>query len=191
MGYLTEKQVVEMGFARVGNNVMLSDKASYYNCKNIQFGNNVRVDDFCVLSAGEDGIVIGNYIHIAVYCSIIGSGAVILEDFSGLSARVSIYSSSDDYSGLVMTNPMVPKEFTNVKNASVTIGRHVIIGAGSVVLPGVKLEEGVAIGALSLVKKDCRAFSIYIGVPAKRISDRQRNLLDLETKLSNSTNVFQ
>jgi dTDP-4-amino-4,6-dideoxy-D-glucose acyltransferase len=167
---------------------MLSDKASYYNCKNIQIGNNVRIDDFCVLSAGEGGIVIGNYIHIAVYCSIIGSETVTLEDFSGLSARVSIYSSSDDYSGLAMTNPMVPQEYTNVRNAAVKIGRHVIIGAGSVVLPGIHLEEGVAIGALSLVKKDCRAFGVYIGVPAKRISDRQRNLLELETRLTNASN---
>lgn len=190
MGFLTNEQVATMGFASIGNNVILSDKASYYNCKNIQLGNNVRIDDFCVLSAGEGGIVIGSYIHIAVYCSIIGSETVVLEDFSGLSARVSIYSSSDDYSGLAMTNPTVPKEFTNVHNAPVKIGRHVIIGAGSIILPGVNLEEGVAIGALSLVKKSCRAFGVYIGVPAKRISDRQRNLLELETRLTNSNNDF-
>jgi dTDP-4-amino-4,6-dideoxy-D-glucose acyltransferase len=183
MGYLTNQQILNMGFASIGENVLLSDKASYYNCQKIQFGNNVRVDDFCVLSAGEGGIAIGNYVHIAVYCSIIGNGKVIMEDFSGLSARVSIYSSSDDYSGLAMTNPMVPPEFTNVQNADVKIGRHVIIGTGSVVLPGVNLEEGVAIGALSLVKKNCRSFGIYIGVPAKRISERKHDLLAKEKDL--------
>jgi dTDP-4-amino-4,6-dideoxy-D-glucose acyltransferase len=183
MGYLTDQQILNMGFASIGENVLLSDKASYYNCQKIQFGNNVRVDDFCVLSAGEGGIAIGNYVHIAVYCSIIGNGKVIMEDFSGLSARVSIYSSSDDYSGLAMTNPMVPPEFTNVQNADVKIGRHVIIGTGSVVLPGVNLEEGVAIGALSLVKKNCRSFGIYIGVPAKRISERKHDLLAKEKDL--------
>jgi dTDP-4-amino-4,6-dideoxy-D-glucose acyltransferase len=183
MGYLTNQQILNMGFASIGENVLLSDKASYYNCQKIQFGNNVRVDDFCVLSAGECGIAIGNYVHIAVYCSIIGNGKVIMEDFSGLSARVSIYSSSDDYSGLAMTNPMVPPEFTNVQNADVKIGRHVIIGTGSVVLPGVNLEEGVAIGALSLVKKNCRSFGIYIGVPAKRISERKHDLLSKEKDL--------
>jgi dTDP-4-amino-4,6-dideoxy-D-glucose acyltransferase len=183
MGYLTNQQILNMGFASIGENVLLSDKASYYNCQKIQFGNNVRVDDFCVLSAGEGGIAIGNYVHIAVYCSIIGNGKVIMEDFSGLSARVSIYSSSDDYSGLAMTNPMVPPGFTNVQNADVKIGRHVIIGTGSVVLPGVNLEEGVAIGALSLVKKNCRSFGIYIGVPAKRISERKHDLLAKEKDL--------
>jgi dTDP-4-amino-4,6-dideoxy-D-glucose acyltransferase len=183
MGYLTSEQIVKLGFASIGDNVLLSDKASYYNCRNIWLGNNVRIDDFCVLSAGEGGIAIGNYIHVAVYCSIMGNGKITMEDFSGLSARVSIYSSSDDYSGFAMTNPTVPSEFTNVQHADVRIGRHVIIGAGSVVLPGVNLEEGVAIGALSLVKKNCRSFGIYLGVPAKRISDRKNDLLEKEKDL--------
>jgi dTDP-4-amino-4,6-dideoxy-D-glucose acyltransferase len=188
MGYLTGQQVMEMGFAGVGNNVLLSNKASYYNCQKIRLGNNVRVDDFCVLSAGAGGIVIGNYIHIAVYSLIIGQGTVTLNDFSNISSRVSIYSSSDDYSGAAMTNPMVPNEFTSVQHANVTVGRHVIIGSGSIVLPGVTLAEGVAVGALSLVKNDCQSFGIYAGVPARKISDRHRNLLELETRLTNASN---
>jgi dTDP-4-amino-4,6-dideoxy-D-glucose acyltransferase len=188
MGYLTNQQILNMEFASIGENVLLSDKASYYNCQKIQFGNNVRVDDFCVLSAGDGGILIGNYIHIAAYSSIIGSGNISLDDFSNISSRVSIYSSSDDYSGLSMTNPMVPNEFTNVQHADVKIGRHVIIGAGSIILPGVTLAEGVAVGALSLVKNDCQSFSIYAGIPAKIIGDRRRNLLELETRLTNARN---
>lgn len=82
-----------------------------------------------------------------------------------------------------MTNPMVPAEFTNVTHADVKIGRHVIIGAGSIILPNVTLEEGVAVGALSLVKKDCLAFGIYMGSPAKRIAERKRDLLDGERTL--------
>jgi dTDP-4-amino-4,6-dideoxy-D-glucose acyltransferase len=186
MSWLTDKQLTEMGFASVGNNVRLSDKSSYYNCQNIQLGNNVRVDDFCVLSAGVGGIEIGNNIHLAVYCSIIGSGKVTLEDFSCLSSRVSLYSSSDDYSGLAMSNPTMPQEFTNVNHADVKIGRHSLVGSGSIILPGVTLAEGVAIGALSLVKKDCEAFGMYAGIPAKRIKDRKRNLIELEAKFIDS-----
>lgn len=175
-----------MGFAYTGKNVMLSEKASYYNCKNIRLGDNVRVDDFCVLSAGTGGIDIGNYIHIAVFSSLIGAGNICLEDFCNISSRVAIYSSNDDYSGGTLTNPTVPPEFTNVQHANVKIERHVIIGAGSIILPGVTLEEGVAVGALSLVKKDCKSYGIYMGVPAKRVSERQRGLLELERKLNNS-----
>ena len=51
MAMLSRDAIEKMGFACFGNNMMLSDKASYYNCKNIRLGDNVRVDDFCVLSA--------------------------------------------------------------------------------------------------------------------------------------------
>lgn len=183
MSYLTKDEITAMGFKSVGDNVFLSSKASYYNCKNITIGNNTRIDDFAVLSAGEGGIEIGNYIHVAVYSSIIGAGKVILKDFSNVSSRVSIYSSNDDYSGEFMTNPMVPSEFTNVTHGAVTIGKHVIVGAGSVILPDVTLEDGVAIGALSLVTKNCKEFSIYAGNPARKIKDRKRDLLELEEKI--------
>lgn len=180
MGFLSEEQINDMGFASVGNNPRLSDKASYYNCKKIVIGDNVRIDDFCVLSAGAGGIQIGSHVHVAVSSLLIGQGKITLDDFSGVSSRVSVYSSSDDYTGAALTNPTIPAEFTNVTHANVSIGRHVIIGAGSVVLPGVVLEEGVAIGALSLVSKNCKAFGIYSGAPAKRIKERKKDLLKLE-----------
>lgn len=184
MAFLNEDQIESMGFKSIGENVLLSDKASYYNCKNITIGSNTRIDDFAVLSAGEGGIEIGQYVHIAIGASIIGAGAIYIKDFAGLSSRVSIYSSNDDYSGEFMTGPTVSSEFTNVTHAPVVIGKHVIVGSGSVILPNVTLEEGVAIGALSLVTKDCSAFGVYIGTPAKRIKERKRDLLELEKKLN-------
>ncbi|MGW8461571.1 acyltransferase [Pseudomonas sp. GL-B-19] len=180
MGLLSREQIEQMGFSHVGENSRLSDKAAYYNCANIVIGNNVRIDDFCVLSAGIGGIEIGCYIHIAVYTSLIGAGKITLCDFSNISSKVAIYSSNDDYSGSSMTNPMVSEEFTNINFADVTIGRHVIIGCGSIVLPGVTLAEGVAVGALSLVSESCTEFGIYTGVPVRRIKERKRDLLALE-----------
>lgn len=183
MSWMSHNEIESMGFASVGENVLLSNKASYYNCKNISIGNNVRIDDFCVLSAGVGGIQIGNYIHIAVYTSIIGDGEVRLADFCNLSSRVSVYSSNDDYSGHFMTNPMVPHDRTNVKCGDIFIGRHVIIGSGSVLLPGITLEEGVAVGALSLVASNCKEFGVYGGIPAVRIKERSHDLLMFETGL--------
>ncbi|GAB1434698.1 dTDP-4-amino-4,6-dideoxy-D-glucose acetyltransferase VioB [Sphaerotilus sulfidivorans] len=185
MALLTQKQIEAMGFAAVGKDIRISDRASFYGCSRISLGNHVRIDDFCILSSGTDGITIGSHIHIAAYTSLIGSGKINLQDYCGLSSRVSIYSSSDDYSGEFMTNPMVPAEYTNVTHAPVTIGRHVIIGSGSIVLPGVTLHEGVAIGALSLVSRDCAAFGIYAGRPAKRVKERSRQLLKYEARLQN------
>jgi galactoside O-acetyltransferase len=77
---------------------------------------------------------------------------------------------------------MVPAELTGVSIAPVSIGRHVIIGSGSIILPGVTIAEGASIGALSLVKRDCESFTIYGGVPARRLGDRSRELLALEAR---------
>ena len=180
MAFLTNEQLELMGFACLGANVSISEKASIYNPARISLGNHVRIDDFCVLSAGVEGISIGNYVHIAVGSTLIGAKKITLSDFCGLSSRVSIYSSSEDYSGLSLTNPTVPEKYKRVTHKAVFLGKHVIVGSGSVILPGVTLEEGVAVGALSLVTKSCGAFGVYVGNPAKWVKDRKRTLLDLE-----------
>jgi galactoside O-acetyltransferase len=171
-----------MGFAALGQDVQVSELASFHGVSRIALGDHVRIDDFCVLSAGEGGVSVGSYVHIAAFCSLIGAGRITLQDFSGLASRVSIYSSNDDYSGAYMTNPTVPDAYTRVTHADVLIGRHAIVGAGSVILPGARLEDGVAIGALSLVNRDCLAFGIYAGRPARRLGDRSRALLDMERR---------
>lgn len=186
MVMLTRVEIDRLGFASVGDNVQISDKVSIYGSSRITIGSNVRIDDFCVLSAGVGGICIGQYVHIATYSSLIGSGRITLSDFSGLSSRVSIYSSNDDYSGDSLTNPTVPSEFTGVKHADVFINEHVIVGSGSIILPGTRLEKGVAVGALSVVSRDCAEFGIYAGNPAKRVKERSRNLLTLAERFLQS-----
>lgn len=181
MAFYSNKELDTLGLASFGENVLISNKASIYNPERISIGNNVRIDDFCVLSAGKGGIVIGDYIHIAVFTSLIGAGTITISDFANISSRVSIYSSNDDYSGEYMTNPMVPSQFTNVTHADVTIGKHAIIGSGAVILPGVTIKQGVAVGALCLVKKNCAAFGRYVG--SRRIKERKRDLLTLESEL--------
>ncbi|MEX8499566.1 acyltransferase, partial [Leptothrix ochracea] len=57
-------------------------------------------------------------------------------------------------------------------------------------LPGVTLHEGVAIGALSLVNRDCHAFGIYAGNPAKRIKERKRDVLALEAAFLTKTSLL-
>lgn len=186
MAFLTREQLEDIGFSGLGRDVLISEKASIYNPAGITIGNHVRIDDFCVLSAGAGGISIGSHVHIAVYASLIGAGNIRLSDYCNLSSRVSIYSSNDDYSGQTLTNPTIPGQYKAVVHKDVFLGKHVIVGSGSVILPGVILDEGVAIGALSLVNKHCEAFCIYAGNPVKRIKARSRALLELEKQLEAS-----
>lgn len=180
MGTLTKEQLQSFNFKSLGKNVHISDKASFHNPGNISIGDNSRIDDFCVLSAGKGGIYVGSYVHIAVYTSLIGKGKITIDDYTNLSSKIAIYSSNDDYSGEYMTNPTIPELFSNVTHGDIYIGKHVIIGSGTIILPNVKIEEGACIGSLSLVKKDCRAFSVYVGSPAVYIKERSKGLLEKE-----------
>lgn len=183
MAFYTQIELEELGFKYLGKNVKVSKLASIYNSKNIEIGDNSRIDDFCVLSAGDGGISIGRYVHIAVYTSLIGAGRIVMEDYTCLSSKCALYSSNDDYSGDFMTNPIVPSELTNVTHAPVIIKKHSLVGAGSIILPNVVIEECVAVGALSLVNKSLESGFIYIGQPVKKIMVRSKKCLELEKQL--------
>jgi acetyltransferase-like isoleucine patch superfamily enzyme len=184
MSFLKQSDLEEMGFKYIGENVLISDKCSIYNAKNISIGSNTRIDDFCILSAGDGGIEIGEYVHIACFTSLIGKSKITMKDFSGLSSRVSVYSSSDNYDGEWMTNPCLPNTVTNTIHKEVIIGKHVVIGSNSVVLPGVNLFDGSSVGAMSLVNKSIEGPYVCVGIPAKKIKDRKSNIFELEKKLT-------
>jgi galactoside O-acetyltransferase len=172
MAYLSAEKLSLIGFKSIGKNVKISERASIYNATKISIGNNVRIDDFCILSAGDGGIYLGSHVHIAAYTSIIGAGKVSVGNYCNISSRVSIYASSDDYSGAYLTSPVIEAQFTNVDHSPVTIASHCIVGCGSVILPGSILNIGVAIGALSLVKGELETMGIYAGVPLRMINTR-------------------
>jgi galactoside O-acetyltransferase len=178
--YYSPEELQTLGLKKIGNKVLISRKSSIYSPGTISIGNNVRIDDYSVISGGK-GIDIGDYIHIACFCALYGGAGIRMQDFSTISARVTLYSVSDDYSGVSLTNPMIPDRFKPKFNAGpVDIGRHVLVGVNSTIFPGVTIGEGAAIGAHSLVTGNCDAWYIYFGTPARKIKQRERNLLALE-----------
>lgn len=180
MAFLHQEELVKMGFKTLGHNVKISNQASIYNCDKIEIGNNSRIDDFCVISGK---ITLGRNVHIATHCLVSGGNeGITFEDFSGLAYHCQVFTRSDDYSGSSMTNPTIPDEYKIVSMKKMTIGRHSIVGAGSIILPGVNLAEGTSIGAMSIVRKNTEKWSIYLGNPAKKIKNRKKDLLELEKK---------
>ena len=180
--FYTEEELKGLGFRHIGNGVCISRKASIYGAQNISLGDHVRIDDFCILSGR---IEIGSYVHVAAYTALYGgSDGIFIEDFANLSSRICVYSVSDDYSGQTMTNPMVPDEYKAVESAPVHIRRHVIVGSTSVILPGVDLQEGSAFGSFSFINRDPEPWSMNAGIPARKIKERSRNLLELEKQFT-------
>ena len=180
MAFLSRRQLTKMKFRHLGRKIKISDKASIHNPEFIEIGDFSRIDDFCVISGN---VRIGRNVHIAVFCNVAGGEpGVTLEDFSGLAYGCHVFSQSDDYSGTSLTNPTIPDCYKREKKAAVIIKRHSIVGVCSIIMPGVTLEEGTAVGAMSMVTKSTSPWSIYFGIPAKKIKIRSRDLLALESR---------
>jgi dTDP-4-amino-4,6-dideoxy-D-glucose acyltransferase len=182
LGFMDEAELEALGCARIGTDVRIDRSARIYGSERLELGDHVRIDAFSVLSCGAGGVSLGSYVHLGAFCFLAGAGRIELDDFAGLSGRVSIYSSNEDYSGASLTNPTVPDELRGVTDAPVRLGRHAIVGAGSVVLPGVAIGEGAAVGAMSLVRRDVPPFTI-VGGNGRVLGERRRDLLELERRL--------
>lgn len=184
MAIYSREELKAIGFKSLGDNVYISNKASFYTPEKISIGSNVRIDDFCIISGK---ITLGKYIHIAAFSALYGGkDGIDIDDYANISSRVSIYSVSDDYSGLSMTNPMIPEEYKIVTSAKVTIEKHVIIGSTSVVLPGCTLSEGSSFGSFSFINRSTEPWSVNAGIPIKKIKNREKNLLELVKKFEKS-----
>lgn len=183
--FYSKKEIADLGFKHCGENVLISRKASIYGTSNISIGENVRIDDFCILSGN---ITLDDYIHIGAYSALFaGTKGIHMMDFSGLSSKCVIYAETDDYSGDFLTNPTVPDEFRHISGGQVTLHKHVIIGSGTCILPNTILAEGVSVGSMSLVNKSLAEWGIYAGCPCKKIKDRNKNVIVLEQKLKRNS----
>lgn len=73
-----------------------------------------------------------------------------------------------------------PMIFSGREKAKKTIiGKDCWIGAFSIIMAGVTIGDGAIVAAGSVVSKDVAPYSIYGGVPAKKIKDRFSNESDI------------
>lgn len=185
--FYTEQELRTLGLKSFGENVLISRKCSIYGADKISVGNHVRIDDFCILSGN---IVFHDYIHLSAYAALFAGSALIeIDNYCAISSRTVIYAESDDYSGEGMTNPMVPDKYRNVQSAPVYIKKHAIIGSGCTVLPGITVEEGTSVGAMSLINRDTRAWTINAGIPCRYIRERARKPLEYEKLIQTKGNL--
>lgn len=181
--FLTEDDLKDVPFRKIGRNIRIHERASIYGTRNISLGDNVRIDDFTIIIAATGLVELGSYVHIATHCYLGARHGITFEDFTGLSSGSKIFSSSDDYSGEKLISPLIPEDLTGGTAGKVVLHKHVIVGANTIILPGCSIGEGSAVGAMSLVNKSLDPWGVYFGIPAKRVKDRKRNLLELERQL--------
>lgn len=173
--FYTEEELKNAGFKHVGENVRISKLASIYKQEGMSIGNNVRIEDFCIINGNVE---IGNNVTICAFCLLDGYAGIRIEDNVTLAAKVSIHSGTDDYSGKSMFGTYIPSKYRKYHISSpVHIKSHTLIGDSSIIMPGLILEEGTAVGANSFLRESTIPWGIYAGSPARRIRKRSKDLL--------------
>lgn len=176
-------QAYSSAFAHMGQDITIWPLAKIVSPETISIGDSVIIDDFVFIMGGTK-TSIGSFVHIASFVSVTGGGEFVIEDFAGISSGSRVFTGDDDYLGGSLTGPTVPYPFRIAIRSFVHIKKHAIIGANTVILPGVTVGEGVAIGAGSVVKKDCEPWTIYVGSPARPLRPRPKErILELEEQI--------
>ena len=156
----------------IGNDVYIHEPIEFINPENLVLRSNIVISTFAYIAAGR-GTWVADHVHIATHTSISGGGFCILESFCGVSAGVRIITGSADPSGL--TSSVLPREFQSVNRSFVHVGRYAELFSNVVVTPGVTIGEGAVVGAGSFVNKDLEPWSIYVGSPARKIGERNKD----------------
>jgi acetyltransferase-like isoleucine patch superfamily enzyme len=181
---LDREALNSLGLRSIGSDVQVDETVQVFGAQHVEIGSHVRIDCFAVITAGPKKVSIGNYVHLGVGACLFGTAGIQVGDFTSLSSRVSVYSTDDDYGSGRLSGPMVPLEYRSVHSSPVVLERHTLVGAGSVILPGVRICPGSAVGALSMVKGDVGEGELVAGVPARFLRRRNVGLLrELEERV--------
>lgn len=168
-------------------NVKTFEYTKIIGIENIDFGKNIIIDDFAFIYAKER-IKLGSYVHIGIYASITGGDELTVGDFSAISQGVRILTATDDFKDWGFGNSTIDNQFRNIKSLPISIGNFCIIGANSVILPGVKIAEGAMVGANSVITKDLEPWGIYVGNKKVGMRNKEEVLKNYEKFLATSEN---
>ena len=168
----------------LGRNAIIGKTVRIRYPELVSIGDDCIIDDFTYISTALE---LAAKVHVSAGCKIVGGrlARVTMGSYSTLAPNVVLAAGSDDYVAGIAT-PLVPREAKgNLEVGVISIGRHSIVGAGTVVLPNVTFGEGACVGALSLMKQDLEPWFLYAGIPCRRIKARDREgILQLERELT-------
>ncbi len=145
-GFLLRHLVCKLLFRRLAGFIWIQPRVELVNAHRISCGSNVAINTGSYLNA-LGGIVLGDYV-------LIGSNVTISSGQHPI----------DGEGPEIFQRPAVPLE--------IVIETGVWIGAGAVIMPGVRLGRGSVIGANAVVTRSTEPFSVNVGVPARKLRSR-------------------
>jgi len=173
-GNILRYHVYKKKLRHLGEGSIVDQGVIITETRNVSIKDHSFIDKYVIIVGGE-GVEIGRRVHIAQSCLIQGVGSVKIGDYVGIAAKSMIFSATDTVYGGKRIGPMVPTGYKNpLFRKPVIIEKDAFIGAGCIVLPGVRIGEGAVVGAGSLVTRNIPSWKVAIGSPAKPIKDRPK-----------------
>jgi acetyltransferase-like isoleucine patch superfamily enzyme len=191
LGLVLRKTFYPRLLGACGRNVVFGQNVVLRHPGKIRIGDNVVVDDNCLLDAKGDsntGILIGSGVFLGrntiLSCK---NGNIILGDRANVGFNCEIFSASLVSLGadaLLAAYCYVvggDHDFSDASkavlaqgrsSAGVEIGPGVWMGAGAKILDGVTVGAHAIIGAQAVVREPVPAYAIAVGIPAKVIGQR-------------------
>lgn len=195
LGLFLRKQFYPRLFKRVGSNTLWGRNITLRHAGKIEIGDRVAIDDNCLLDAkgaGNEGVVLGDDVIISRDCVIQGKNGpvtimnktdigcnTIISSVSGIKIGHSVLIAGNCYIGggrYISENLQIPMIEQGVySKGPVVIGDDVWLGAGAVVIDGIRIGKGCIVGAGAVVTKDLPDYAIATGIPARVIQMRDQN----------------
>lgn len=158
--YLTKIKWRKYSF---GRNIFIGRMVYMWAKNNIVIGDHFYIGKFSQIECDAE---IGDYVIFANQVALVGRYDHHYQQ-PGIPTRLSSEIRDVDYNWKGLT------EKTIIEN-------DVWVGYGSIILSGVKIGQGSIIASGSVVTKNVEPFSIYGGVPAKKIGERFNSNKELE-----------
>ncbi len=155
-----------------GEHVFVYPLAKIIRAENMTIDDFSRIGDYTYIDAGKK-VEIGKYTMITWHVVIEGGAETFIGNrvFIGPGAKLltSTYALHGYYS-----NEFLPAETRAFQYGNIRIKDDAYIGANAVIMPGVTIGEGAVVGANAFVSRDLEPWGIYVGSPARKVSERQK-----------------
>lgn len=186
----------KLRFKSMGKNVRIDVGVHIDGAELISIGNNVYIDKNCIFATGKklignvsrkpnssfDGeageIIIGDNIHIAQFCILMGYGGLKIHDNCVMSAGCKVYSLTNTPHDPLCPDKIIsimPYEKAPFLLSPVVLHCNVWLGLNAIVMPSVVIEKNSFCVSNSLVIKSLPENSYAAGQPAALVRNRFQN----------------
>lgn len=156
-------------FGAYGKNVYIEPGVVINRPRFVQVGNYVRIKRNTSINlhpkdkkSKEILLFIGDHVIISESCIISACNRIVIEENVGISPNVMIIDNSRKPGDIIR-----PSKEQKLEIGTVHIGADSWIAYGACVLPNVTIGKHCIIGALSVVNRNIPPYSVAVGSPAK------------------------